>query len=188
MLPPFALIATETILGRKRMSDFALNWYRTYSSMFPALSNRQHWWALCPAPKSKGERLQQHSIPVLFCGYRRASFRLCGKGSPTACFPRCLLQPAIMADSCRRLSHRWMPLLQHQELVVGRRCSPLPDNSSDRSLPSNSSDRYRQLAAVHLKSSSICTTGAKSVLGSAKQRAAASCAAAVPFAARPAMV
>ena len=141
MLTPFGIDALETISRRRWISNFALNCYWTYSSMFPALSNRQHWWALCPALTRKGERLQQDSMPILFCGYRRISFLLCGKDSPSACFPRCLLQPAIGEDSCKRPLHRWVPVLQHQELAV-RRCSPLPDTSG----------RCRQLAAWHLRS------------------------------------
>jgi hypothetical protein len=85
------------------MSNFALNCYWTYSSMFPTLSDRQHCSALCPAPAShlKVELLQQHPLAILFGGYKSVSFHLYEKGFPNACFPRYLLQPAIGEDSCR---------------------------------------------------------------------------------------
>jgi hypothetical protein len=85
-------------------------------------------------------------------------------------------------------------VLPHQELVVVLvlvfRCSPLPDTTSDlgRRSVQDTSDQCLQLAAWHLESSSICTTVAKSVPESANQSAADSCAAAVQFAVRRAMV
>ena len=127
--------------------------------------------------------MQQHSVPIkiLFGGYRHSSFHLRAKGSPTACFPRCL-----------QILHHLVPLLPPLPVVV-RRCSQLLElqlDGSDRwRCPTAAiGGRCRQLAALHLGSSSICLTAAKSVPRSANQHAAASYAAAVQFAASHAMV
>ena len=168
------------------MRNFGPHWSWTLSSMFPTLSNRQHWLALCLA--SKGMLLlQRHSVPDCWSGYRRVSFQLFAKGSLTECFPHCLLQHANGEEASRRWPPPHRPphssSLRHEELVVCR-CSPLPGTSNR----CHRCDRCRQLAAWRFRNFSTSPTGVRSVQMPVKKRAAASCAAAVQLAARPAMV
>jgi hypothetical protein len=71
-------------------------------------------------------------VPIWLGGYRRFSFRLCAKGSPTAYFPRFLQQNAIGVDNCRLPLHRGVLLLPHQEPVAVHPCLLLPDFARHR--------------------------------------------------------